>query len=132
MGSIERRLDNLERRSASRRADKGTSPRYLEAYVRALENFNREKAGLPPLPYTEEDRRDDEEFLRVTLPTYRASPGGQTREAQSVLDEWEKHTAQSRERSIESWAETDRLRSEPEKKWSASRQRRLQRRSAGK
>jgi hypothetical protein len=63
MGSIQRRLDNLERRSASRRADKGNSPRYLEAYVRALENFNREKAGLPPLPYTEEDRQDDEEFL---------------------------------------------------------------------
>jgi hypothetical protein len=97
MGSIQRRLDTLERRSASRRADKDNSPRYLEAYVRALENFNREKAGLPPLPYTEEDRQDDEEFLRETLPVYRASPGWQTQEAQSVLDEWEKHTLHSLE-----------------------------------
>jgi hypothetical protein len=50
MGSLERRLDNLERLSASRRADKIGSPRNLEAYFRALENLDREKAGLPPLP----------------------------------------------------------------------------------
>jgi hypothetical protein len=92
MGSIERRLGNLERLSASRRADKGGSPRYLDSYFRALENFDREKAGLPPLPYTEEDRRDDEEFLRETLPFYRANPGWQTEEARHVLDEWERNT----------------------------------------
>jgi CHASE3 domain sensor protein len=97
MGSIERRLDNLERVSANRRADKGGSPRYLDSYFRALENFNREKVGLAALPYTEEDRQDDEELLRETLPTYRASPGWQTQEAQSVLDEWEKHTLHSLE-----------------------------------
>jgi CHASE3 domain sensor protein len=87
MGSIERRLDNLERLSARRLADKSGSPRYLDSYFRALENLDREKVGLPPLPYTEEDRQEDEEFLRETLPTYRASPGWQTQEAQSVLDE---------------------------------------------
>jgi hypothetical protein len=92
MGSIERRLDNLERLSASRRADKGGSPRYLEAYFRALENLDREKAGFPPLPYSEADRRDDEEFLQVTLPVFRVSLGWQTEEAQHVLDEWERDT----------------------------------------
>jgi hypothetical protein len=92
MGSIERRLDNLERLSASRRAEKGRIPRYLDSYFRALENLDREKAALPPLPYTEEDRRDDEEFLLETLPFYRANPGWQTQEARRVLDEWERNT----------------------------------------
>ena len=92
MGSIERRLDNLERLSASRRADKSGSPRSLEAYFRVLENLDREKAGLPPLPFTEEDRRDDEEFLVETLPSYRASLGWQGEEARHVLDEWERDT----------------------------------------
>ena len=92
MGSIERRLDNLERLSASCHAGKSDSPRSLEAYFRALENLDREKAGLPPLPYTEEDRRDDEEFLLETLPFYRANPGWQTEEARHVLDEWEQDT----------------------------------------
>jgi len=68
------------------------SHRKLDSYFRALENFNREKAGLPPLPYTEEDRQDDEEFLRETLPSYRASLGWQTKEAQHVLDIWERDT----------------------------------------
>jgi CHASE3 domain sensor protein len=95
MGSIEGRLDKLERLTVSPHEDKSGSPRYLEAYFRALENLEREEAGLPPLPYTEDDRREDEEFLRETLPTYRASPGWQTQEAQSVLDEWEKHTLHS-------------------------------------
>jgi hypothetical protein len=97
MGSVERRLDNLERLSASRRVDYSGSPRYLESYFRALENFDREKVGLPPLPYTEEDRQDDEAFLRETLPFYRASPGWQTQEAQRILIEWEKHTMHSLE-----------------------------------
>jgi hypothetical protein len=89
------RLKRLEERAS---ASKGwRSPRYLDAYFRALENLEREEAGLPPLPYTEEDRKDDEEFLRETLPAYRANPGWQTQEAQSVLDEWEKHTLHSLE-----------------------------------
>jgi hypothetical protein len=92
MGRIEHRLDNLERRSASRRTGKGGSPRALRAYFRALENLDREKVGLPPLPYTEEDRREDKEFLLETLPVYRASLGWQGEEAQSVLDEWERNT----------------------------------------
>jgi hypothetical protein len=89
---IERRLDNLERLAESRNADYCTCPRSLDSYFRALENFNREKVGLPPLPYTEEDRRDDEEFLLETLPVYRASPGWQTVEAQHALDIWERDT----------------------------------------
>jgi hypothetical protein len=92
MGTIERRLDNLERLSASRRADKGGSPRSLEAYFRALENLDREKAGLLPLPYSVEDRVDDEEFLLQTLPFFRRNAGWQTEEAQHVLDIWEQDT----------------------------------------
>jgi hypothetical protein len=92
MGTIGRRLASLERHSASRRADKGGSPRSLEAYFRALENVNREKSGLSPLPYTEEDRQDDEEFLLETLPVFRASLGWQGEEARHVLDEWERDT----------------------------------------
>jgi hypothetical protein len=92
MASIERRLNSLERLSASRRADKGGIPRDLASYFRALENLNREKAGLPPLPFTEEDRQDDEEFLLETLPSLRESLGWQTEEAQRVLDEWERNT----------------------------------------
>jgi hypothetical protein len=61
MGSIERRLDKLERLAKSRHEDKSRSPRYLEAYFRALENLQRKEAGLPPLPYTQEDRKDDED-----------------------------------------------------------------------
>jgi CHASE3 domain sensor protein len=100
MGNIERRLGNLERLSASRHADKSGSPRYLDSYFRALENVSREKAGLPALPYTEEDRQDDEEFLRETLPVYRASLGWQTEEAQHVLDIWERDTIEKLQKGI--------------------------------
>jgi hypothetical protein len=90
---VNRRLERLEERAS---ANKGwRMPGYMEAYFRALENLERKEAGLPPLPYTEEDRRDDEEFLAHTLPTYRASPGWQTEEAQRVLDEWERNTRES-------------------------------------
>jgi hypothetical protein len=92
MGSVERRLDNLDLRDGSRRVANSGSPRYLESYFRALENLDREKVGLPPLPYTEEDRKDDEEFLRETLPFYRASLGWQTEEARRVLGIWERNT----------------------------------------
>ena len=70
----------------------------MEAYFRALANLEREEAGLPVLPYTEEDRQDDEEFLREALPFYRASPGWRTQEARHVLDEWEKHTLEKLEK----------------------------------
>jgi hypothetical protein len=91
MGSIERRMRRLEERAS---ANKGSrSPRYeLESYFRALENLQREEAGLPPLPYSEEDRQDDEEFLLETLPLLRASLGWRREEAQHVLDEWERDT----------------------------------------
>ena|SRR5215216_204364 len=100
MESMERRLDKLERLAKSRHEDESGSPRYMERFLHAMENARRELEGrepLPNLPYTEEDRKDDEEFLRETLPTYRASPGWQTPQAQSVLDKWEKHTLHSLE-----------------------------------
>ena len=40
-----------------------------------LENLERKEAGLPPLPYTGEDRQDDEEFLLERLLLYRANLG---------------------------------------------------------
>jgi hypothetical protein len=80
MDSLERRLANLERLSASRHEGRSDISRSLEAYFRALENLDREKAGLPPLPYTEEDWQDDEEFLLETPPpTERAWDGKQRR-----------------------------------------------------
>jgi hypothetical protein len=83
------RLKRLEEHASANTDSK--SPRYeLEGYFRALENLDREEAGLPPLPYTEEDRRDDEEFLLETLPSYRASLGWQGEEARHILDEWER------------------------------------------
>jgi hypothetical protein len=92
MASIDRRLDNLERLAQGHRDDRSKSSRSLEAYFRALENFDREKAGLPALPYSEADRQDDEEFLLETLPFYRASLGWQGEEAQHALDEWQRDT----------------------------------------
>jgi hypothetical protein len=92
MGNLGRRLDNLERLSARRRANERERPRGLDGYFRALENLDRQEAGFPPLPYTEEDRRDDERFLLETLPAYRTNPGWQTEEAQGVLDEWDRST----------------------------------------
>jgi hypothetical protein len=89
--SLNGRLKRLEEHASANTDSK--SPRYeLEGYFRALENLEREEAGLPALPYTEVDRREDEEFLVETLPVFRASLGWQTEEAQGVLDEWEKHT----------------------------------------
>jgi len=54
---MERRLDKLERLAKRRHEGRSGSARYeLESYFRALENVEREEAGLPPLPYTVEDR----------------------------------------------------------------------------
>jgi hypothetical protein len=90
-------LKRLEEHASANTDSK--SPRYeLEGYFRALENLEREESGLPPLPYNEVDRREDEEFLRETLPCLRASPGWQTEEARCVLDEWEKHTLENLEK----------------------------------
>jgi hypothetical protein len=47
----------------------------LDTYFRGLEYLQRKEAGLLPLPYTGEDRQDDEEFLLETLPFYRANLG---------------------------------------------------------
>jgi hypothetical protein len=93
---LDGRLRRLEERASANTGSR--SPRYPEAYFRALANLEREEAGLPVLPYTEEDRQDDEEFLREALPFYRASPGWQTEEARHVLDEWEKHTLEKLEK----------------------------------
>jgi len=105
MGSLERRLERLEvcGRPGARRSGRST-PDYLEALFRALENHERVSAGLAslPLPYTDEDRRNDERFLQETLPAYRASPGWQTQEAQRVLDEWESGTIERLQRGARS------------------------------
>jgi CHASE3 domain sensor protein len=91
----------LKRLEESASASKGwRSPPYLDAYFRALANFEREEAGLPPLPYTEEDRRDDEEFLQETLPLLRASLGWRGEEAQHVLDIWERDTIERLQKGI--------------------------------
>jgi hypothetical protein len=61
-------LKRLEERASASTGSR--SPRYeLESYFWALENVEREEAGLPSLPHTEEDSKDDEEFLRETLPS---------------------------------------------------------------
>jgi hypothetical protein len=84
------RLKRLEERASA--SEGWRSPPYLDAYFRALANFEREEAGLPPLPYSEADRRDDEEFLQETLPLLRASLGWQGEEGQRVLDISERDT----------------------------------------
>jgi hypothetical protein len=90
--SIESRLDNLERRSASRRADKGGIPRYVQRYLRELANIRRCEAGLEePLPYSLEDLEDDRRCLEEIIPTYRGNPGWQTEAAKSFLDKLEQH-----------------------------------------
>ena len=87
---LDGRLKRLEERASANTGSR--SPHNLDRYFRALENLDREEAGLPPLPYTEDDRRGDEGFLLETLPFYRANPGWQTEEAGHVLDEWERNT----------------------------------------
>lgn len=47
----------------------------MDTDFRGLENLERKEAGLPPLPYTGEDRQDDEEFLLERLLLYRANLG---------------------------------------------------------
>lgn len=95
MGSIGHRLERLERLAESPHEEQSGSTRSMERFLHALENARREIEGrepLPELPYTEEDRKDDQEFLQETIPAYRASLGWQTVEAQHALDEWERDT----------------------------------------
>lgn len=87
---MRRRLERLEVRGGRR---PGT-PRYLDRYFKELENLKRAEAGLGPLPYTKEDRTDDEDTLLNTIPAYRAGPGWQTGEAREFLDTWERGLAE--------------------------------------
>ena len=77
MGSMRRRLELLESRTTSKRGHHGTgtSQRGWERYFHAHENARRELEGLKPLPelpYTEEDREEDERTLAHTIPAYLA------------------------------------------------------------
>jgi hypothetical protein len=85
--SLRRRLERLEEQADISEAE---TPRYLERYLKALENIQRAEAGEPPLPYTEEDREDDRRCLDETIPAYRAAPGWQSQEARMLLDRWER------------------------------------------
>src|SRR5215217_8828973 len=88
MGRVGNRLKKLEEAYSSAGAHTKEDDA-LEAYFRALENFQREKEGLEPLPYSEEDRVQDELFLIEVIPVLRASIGWQSQESQQLLDEWE-------------------------------------------
>ncbi len=95
MGSMRRRLELLESRTTSKRGHHGTgtSQRGWERYFHAHENARRELEGLKPLPelpYTEEDREDDERTLEETIPAYRNSRSGETERIAAFLDEWER------------------------------------------
>ena len=89
MGSLERRLERLEASKAQGVA-RFPTPRYLDRYFKELENLERAGLAKLPLPYTEEDRIDDEDTLESTIPAYRAQPGWQTGEAAAFLEEWER------------------------------------------
>jgi len=93
MASLDRRIEGLEKLYGERpHGGNKYPPAYMDHYFRELENCRRNEAGLEPLPYTEEDRRHDEAFLRETLPAFRASLGWQRKEARDVLDEFERMT----------------------------------------
>lgn len=82
-------MKRLEERASASTGSR--SPHYeLESYLGALEEPQREKRASAT--YTEEDRQEDEEFLRETLPFYRTNPGWQTEGGQRIISEWEKHT----------------------------------------
>lgn len=93
--SLERRLEQLEEQFKARQHTNpsgGTSPREWELFFHAHENARRELRGLEPLPdlpYTEEDRENDLDTLENTIPSYRASVGWQSEDAQARLDAWE-------------------------------------------
>jgi hypothetical protein len=82
--------DEHERERAAR------SRRAMQRLFHATAKARREEAGLesvePDLPYTAEDRADDEWFLREVIPEYRARVGYQNEQGRELLDAWEEHT----------------------------------------
>jgi hypothetical protein len=90
--SVRKRLERLEARTPSKAGGSRRAPNYLDRFFKELENIERADVGLPPLPYTEEDREDDRRCLREVIPAYRAaSPGWQSGEGKAFLDTWEEH-----------------------------------------
>lgn len=97
MGSLKSRLARLENRSVSERGPYGAgiSERGWERYLHAHENARRWLRGLEPLPdlpYTQEDREDDQRTLEETIPAYRNGGGWNTEESRVFLDCWERNT----------------------------------------
>ena len=95
MGSLEKRISELEARSVSKRGayGAGMSQRGWERYFRTHENARRGLRGLEPLPdlpYTQEDREDDERTLEETIPAYRSSGGWETEESRAFREGWER------------------------------------------
>ncbi len=108
MGSIERRIEELEKQFEARHSEAttnsggGLSSREWERYFHAYENSRRERHGLEPLPdleYTKEDRENDLDTLENVIPVYRASLGWQSEEGQTKLDAWEEQLRQRIERN---------------------------------
>ena len=102
---MERRLERLERRTTPQHGPYGAgmSERVWRRYFHAHENARRglhELEPLPELPYTKEDREEDERTLARTIPAYRDEPGWQTEEARAFLDDWERKTKERTERNI--------------------------------
>lgn len=93
--SLEKRLEQLEEQFKSggqTNPGGGMSSREWERYFHAHENARRELHGLEPLPplkYTKEDHNHDIDTLERVIPTYRASLGWQSEDAQARLDAWE-------------------------------------------
>jgi hypothetical protein len=90
--SLHKRLERLEVLSGGKNEAPRQS-RAMERLLHAHEQARREIQGLKPLPdlpYTEEDRADDKETLRETIPAYRASPGYQSGDGKAFLDHWER------------------------------------------
>ncbi len=104
MGSMRRRLERLERRATPQQGpySGGTSRRVWERYFHAHENARRGLHGLEPLPelpYTQEDREDDERTLEHTIPAYRSSRSGETDQMAAFLDSWEREIRERIERT---------------------------------
>lgn len=92
--SLRDRLEKLEDRAAKQDSGGPQRSRAMERHLHAYEQARREIEGrdpLPDLPYTDEDREDDQRTLEETIPAYRARRGWQTEEARRILDAWEQH-----------------------------------------
>lgn len=105
MGSLENRLERLEAGRTRSEADlskEALRRRSMERFYHASENARRERHGLEPLPdlpYTKEDRMDDEDTLENTIPAYRSEPGWQTGEAAAFLEHWERDLTEKLKRT---------------------------------